>query len=128
MEYVEDFYTPFNISSEQELQSYENGGYKEAMLLFEKHPRKAHQILEQLIFNMDVLKIICDTYVWQRVNVVKKGINKAITEQETKKKGYSKHTESKKHSIKRQNPSDTKTTKTITTINRCNNRRGRFSF
>jgi len=93
MEYVEEFYTPFNISSEQELQSYENDGYIEAMLLFEKHPRKAHQILEQLIFNMDVLKTLCDMYVWQRVNVVKKGINQAITEQETKLRNNSEEKE-----------------------------------
>jgi len=72
-----DMWTSFFPSSVDDIQALETESFKEATQLYAKYPRKATELLDSLINYLDLRKIFCDMYVWQRVEAIKKGINQA---------------------------------------------------
>ena len=72
-----NFWIALRPSTEKELKLLETQAYTEAKSVFKKKPSKARAALKQVMFNMDLRKIVFDMYVWQRVDAVKKGINRA---------------------------------------------------
>ena len=76
----DNFYDAFTPYSEEELKLLEEEAEKETTQLYELglEKEKVDNIVKRLINQMDIRKIVCDLYVWQRVDAVKRGIQKAI--------------------------------------------------
>ena len=75
-ELAKDFWE-LHVSTEKELEDLEKESYRETKLLYVKYPEKAKEILSVLVSDLDLMKILYDMYVWQRVDSVKMGIEKA---------------------------------------------------
>jgi len=73
-------WTPFNVSTSKHLKSLEDESYREATQLYKEHPQKATKILTILINDLNFRKLLCDLYVWHRVEAIIKGINRAKEE------------------------------------------------
>ena len=75
---VGSFWDALRPSTIKELKQLETEAYEEAKSVIKKNPIKAKVALKHVMFEMDLRKIVADMYVWQRVDAVKKGINRAL--------------------------------------------------
>ncbi len=75
-----NLWNPITPNSKEDLLEYEKRSYKDAKILFEKEPKKAKKILNEFIKELETRKIAYDVYVWQRIEAIKSGVNKAIKE------------------------------------------------
>jgi len=71
---IENMWDALSPSTPKQLKTLEDESYKEALQLHEEHPEKASELLNNLINTLDLRKIFCDMYVWERVDAIKKGI------------------------------------------------------
>ena len=74
---TKSFWDTLRPSTEKELKQLENEAYIETKSIIKKNPTKASVALKQVMLNMDLRKLVCDMYVWQRVDAVKKGMIRA---------------------------------------------------
>ena len=71
------FWNPLTPSTKGELKAYEEQIYKETTLLFRDKPNIANDAIEKLVMFLDIKKIVHDMYVWQRIDAVKRGAQRA---------------------------------------------------
>ena len=65
-------------STPQELQDLKRKAYEDTKKLFVVAPDKANKAIEELKRIMNIRKIVYDMYVWQRIEAVEQGIDKAM--------------------------------------------------
>jgi hypothetical protein len=80
MQKTENFWKALSPSKTGELSELEKESYKEAKHLIKiKGRHKAEKALKQLLNIINIRKIAYDMYVWQRVDAVNLGIERALT-------------------------------------------------
>ena len=73
----DNFWTPLTPSTKDELKAYEKQIYRESSLLYQEKPNIANDTIEKLLMFLDIKKIVHDMYVWQRIDAVKRGAQRA---------------------------------------------------